>query len=532
MHKSFFILCLLLWSATTLFAETTQASLQSVTVYTSGAELNHTAKMLVPSGASEIIIKNISGSLDENTIQVGSNNDLTILSVTFLREFLSDDVKSPAYQRLQDSLRQATLTLETLRLQITTHMSAIGILDANKVVRGEQAGLSVLELQKMVAYYLEKHTEISQKIQDLQQREKKQQETVTRIQNQINEQYAQRESGKGELRLQVLSPTNQQTVFTISYVSNQAAWSPSYDLKAKDTKSPLRIVYKAGIVQHTGLDWKQVRLSLSTNNPNQSGTIPVLSTWFLNYYSTTYGNQSDSYNTLRNDNLALNQVQAYGKAPASETGVNNHTQALTNAISTTFDIELNYDIPSDNKPHSVAMKEYEVAASYKYYAVPKMDREAFLVAEVADWESLNLMPGIANIIFDGTYVGKSFIDPNSTLDTLNISMGRDKKMVIKREKVQDFCSSKLIGSNRVHTVTYELKVKNTRKESVHLLLKDQLPISAQKDIEITVMEISDALRNEENGVLTWKLELAPNETRKLRIQYSVKYPKDKAIGPL
>jgi uncharacterized protein (TIGR02231 family) len=153
----------------------------------------------------------------------------------------------------------------------------------------------------------------------------------------------------------------------------------------------------------------------------------------------------------------------------------------------------------------------------------------FLVAEIADWESLNLLPGMANIIFDGTYVGKSFIDPNSTMDTLNLSLGRDRKMVIKREKVQDYCSSKLIGGNRLHTVTYEITVRNTRKERVQLLLKDQIPLSAQKEIEVNVMEISEATRNEETGVLTWKLELAPNETKKMRIQYSVKFPKDKNV---
>lgn len=536
MQKYLSLLLLFILFNSTNQAQTTTATLQSVTVYVNGAELNHTAKMNVPSGSSELIIKNISGSVDPNSIQVGTNTDITIMSVTFLREFLSEDTKGTLYTRLQDSLKNANNALEAIRVQIATQKSIMSILDANKVVRGDQTGLNVSELQKMVNYYIDKQKEITMTLQDLSEKETKQVELVTKLQNQFNEQFARKETGKGELRLQVLSSSTQNTTFTISYISNQAAWSPLYDLKAKDTKSPLKIIYRGNIVQNTGLDWNKVKLSLSTNNPNQNGTMPVLSTWFLNYYVPQYASGYDKKQAYRNAGV-MNDIQSYG-APAAakeeslEKTVSNFTQVVDNALNAVFDIDLAYDIPSDNKEHGVAMKEYEVPAQYKYYCVPKLDREAFLVAEVADWESLNLMPGMANIIFDGTYVGKSYIDPNSTQDTLNISLGRDKKLVIKREKVQDLCSSKVISGNRLHSVTYEITVKNTRKESVQLLLKDQLPISTQKDLEVSVLETSEAIRNEETGVLTWKLELAANETRKVRVQYSVKFPKDKVIGNL
>jgi uncharacterized protein (TIGR02231 family) len=516
------------------------ATLNSVTVYSNGAELNHTAKANLPAGNCEVIIKNVSGAVDENSIQVGSNTDLTIMSVSFVREFLSGDNQSAEFTKLQDSFRVANNDLEIIRGQISTQTNALSILDANKIVRGENTGLQVTELQKMVDYYINKHKEIMIAVQALRQKETKQAELVTRIQNQINERNASRDSGKGEIRLQVLNGAANSTTFTVSYVTYTAAWSPMYDLKTKDAKSPLKIIYKGNIVQNTGLDWKKVKLSLSTSNPSQSGTMPILSTWFLNYYTPAYGQNSYGYNQAKSAQATtmMNTVQSIGNANsadkemAAESTVGAFTTTTETALNAVFDIDLAYDIPSDNKAHSVAMKEYDVPAIYKYYSVPKMDKEAFLVAEIADWESLNLVAGPANIIFDGTYVGKSFIDPNSTQDTLNISLGRDKKLIVKREKVQDYCSSKLIGTNKLHTVTYEIKVKNTRKESIQLLLKDQLPISSQKDIEVEVLEISDAMRNEETGVLTWKLNVAPNETKTVRIQYSVKFPKDKLIGNL
>lgn len=533
MNKLFLVITTILtFFSSSLFSQlATTAQLQGVTVYTAGAELNHTAKANIPAGSSEVVIKNLSGLPDENSIQVGSNTDITIMSISFVKEFLTPESHTPQQEKIKDSLAVSVAILEQLRVQINTIKNAQSILEVNKVVRGEQTGLQVTELQKMMTYFLEKSRELSATLLDLQTKEAKQNERVAMLQREYNELVAGRATGKGELHLQVLSGTAQNTTFSISYVSYSAAWTPMYDLKAKDTKSPLKIIYKANIVQNTGLNWEKVKLSISTNNPNQNGTIPVLSSWFLNYYVPNYGYDQSR---MKQPSAYMNTVQAFAPKEKNDLAksVNDFTSTNENALSVSFDIDLEYDIPSDNKAHSVSVKDYEVSANYKYYSVPKLDRDAFLVAEVADWESLNLLPGEANIIFDGTYVGKSYIDPNSTQDTLNIGMGRDKKIVVKREKVQDFCSSKMIGANRVHTVTYEIRVKNTRRETIQLLLKDQLPLSTQKDMEITALEISDASRNEENGVLTWKLEIPSNETRKVRIQYSVKFPKDKTIGNL
>jgi uncharacterized protein (TIGR02231 family) len=153
-----------------------------------------------------------------------------------------------------------------------------------------------------------------------------------------------------------------------------------------------------------------------------------------------------------------------------------------------------------------------------------------LLAEVADWEKLNLLPGDANIIFEGTYVGKSFIDPNSTFDTLNLTLGRDKRVVVKKEKLVDYSSVKFFGNNKQQKITYELTVKNNKKDTVRMLLKDQYPLSTNKEIEVELLDAGGAAINTDIGVLTWKLELAPGENKKIRFAYSVKYPKDKSLN--
>jgi hypothetical protein len=55
-------------------------------------------------------------------------------------------------------------------------------------------------------------------------------------------------------------------------------------------------------------------------------------------------------------------------------------------------------------------------------------------------------------------------------------------------------------------------------------------LSTNKDIEVELLDNGGAITNNETGVLTWKIELAPGESKKLRFAYTVKYPKDKTLN--
>jgi uncharacterized protein affecting Mg2+/Co2+ transport len=109
-------------------------------------------------------------------------------------------------------------------------------------------------------------------------------------------------------------------------------------------------------------------------------------------------------------------------------------------------------------------------------------------------------------------------------------MGKDKRVVVKREKLKDFSSIKFLGSNKKQVFTYEITVKNNKKDAINILLKDQYPISQNKEVEVELLESNEAAINEEIGVLTWKLNIAPGEVKKVKISYSVKYPKDKTLN--
>jgi len=579
------------------------SSLKTVTVYRSGAELIHNTSVQLSQGNEELVIEGISNNIDINSVQINCPSAVTIMGVEFSNNFLVMPEATARIKFLQDSAEIVQKEIEKANVQVQTTTDLLEVLKSNRDIKGQQTGLSVAELIKLMDYYKNKSTELQNELSQQKARQKKLGDLLLKIKVQINEEENKNTKIAGRLKLQLSVATAGKYDFVVSYITPNAWWTPCYDIRVDDIKSPLKVVYKAKVTQTTGIDWKKVKLSLSTSVPNQWGNAPVLKSWFLSYINpvnvmerrlsnapmtdlqgrvagvnvqnelsenvvTGYGAlKIRGASTLTKeavplyivngapmsaDNFAkinpasikkidvLKDAQAtsvYGSRAANgvvvvslKDGLDDYVSVTDNELNIIFDIDLPYDVPTNGKEQTATLKEYSINSLYKYYAVPKLDKDAYLLAEVPEWEKLNLLPGDANIIFEGTYVGKSFIDPASTLDTLNLTLGRDKRVVIKKEKLIDYSSTKFLGSNKLQKFTYELTVKNNKKDTVRMMLKDQYPIATNKEIEVELLDDGGALVNAEIGVLTWKLQLAPGEVKKLRFSYSVKYPKDKVLN--
>lgn len=194
-----------------------------------------------------------------------------------------------------------------------------------------------------------------------------------------------------------------------------------------------------------------------------------------------------------------------------------------------FEIKQPYTIPSDGKSVAAEIGRYRLPAAYTYQSTPKIDKDAFLVAEATDWAKLNLLEGEANVYFENTFVGKSILSPREAGDTLRFSMGRDRGIHIERTKESDYAARRAIGSNQTQSMGWKLTVRNTRTEPVVLMLADQLPVSRNSTISVTEEELSGGTLDKNSGTVTWRLELKPGEQRELRLRYTVKYPKGRSL---
>ena len=282
---------------------------------------------------------------------------------------------------------------------------------------------------------------------------------------------------------------------------------------------------------------------------------------YIGYKSQTRAIAGNTMNVvMQEDNAQLDEVvvTGYGSAPSAAltgrvAGVQARNKAATRTVEMEFadfaegsdvmevgqtqtqlgyefEIRQPYTIPSDGKSVAAEIGRYRLPAVYTYRSTPKIDKDAFLVAETTDWAKLNLLEGEANVYFENTFVGKSILSPREAGDTLRFSMGRDRGIRIERTKESDYSARRAVGSNQTQTMGWKLTVRNTRTEPVVLMLTDQLPVSRNSSITVTEEELSGGTLDKETGTVTWRLELKPGEQRELKLRYAVKYPKGRSLN--
>jgi len=209
----------------------------------------------------------------------------------------------------------------------------------------------------------------------------------------------------------------------------------------------------------------------------------------------------------------------------------NFTESVAEKTPTvlTFKIDQPFSIPSNNQSKTINLADYKMDASYTHYAVPKMETTAYLIASISNWSRYNLLQGEANIYFENTFITETIIDAQSFNDTLSISLGPDRNIALKRVKDEDFCKTKMLSTNVNQSIGFNIDIRNNRKQQINLECYDQLPISKIDDIKVKQVNISKGTLNEKTGIIKWKLEVKPNENKKLQLAYEVKYPKGRNV---
>jgi uncharacterized protein (TIGR02231 family) len=538
------------------------STMNEATVYFGyGAELTHKAKLNINQNTKYIVIDKLSTQLDQNSLQISCPESVSLLSQQFSVFYPVAKVKpvvvNPLITKINDSIKRVSKAIAALQNKITIEETTMArtdkLIETTIATSGNKTALTadVLKLVEFNNAKIEKNKKAIYDYQldvtDLEEELNELNIHLTNASNTTVENNEPVEKPYGRIIMQVVCRQALDADFALSYYTNNAGWQPIYDIRVNSKTNAIKLVYKASVIQNTGIDWQKTKLTLSTGTPNFTTSAPLLNAWYLQYYvPQLYSSlkevvvsgyaqnsmQSFSDKAFEKDELSKKLKGRAAGLDVTPSTLAEYTTLKQGLLNTSFEIDLPYDISSNGLAHSINIKDEMLQSSLKNYAVPKLDPEAYLVAELTNWQNLDLIPGNANIIMDDTYIGKSFLDPNSTVDTLNLSLGKDKRVSVKRTLVKDATISKNSASNTKQTFTYDLVVKNNKIKDVNIILKDQYPLSNINEVEVELLDDDGAAINTELGVLTWKITLKPGESIKKRFRYTVKYPKDKKIANL
>jgi Domain of unknown function (DUF4139)/N-terminal domain of unknown function (DUF4140) len=594
-------------------AETT---IDNVTIFSSGARVERSAAVNILAGRTEISFAGLSNQLEQQTVQLKADANITMLSIQSNKDYLSVRKIDQEEKTLIELSNAARDKLDQDAKLLDVYKNEEAMLIKNQVIGG-QAGVKASDLKEALDLQRQRLTEVYGKEMEIQKRLIADQHEFEKNQLQLSEISKKKDSVNYIVLVLIESKETRTVNFKLQYNVKDAGWYPTYDVRVDDVTKPLNVMMNANVFQRSGESWKNISLLLSTGAPNENATPSHLQPWMIGFYDPSVslrgkinngtisgritddknqpifgatiaakglqtGTTSDENGFFKLPNISsgqiivvsnvgyemkemvarpgyytialepavtsLNEVVVTGfstgsyladKVSGVEVSGNSRrkkesiqTVSVTTQFqptTTVFKIEDKYSLETDGKTTTIGIKQFDVPSQYDYFSAPKIDPSVFLTAKIVNWQDYDFQSSEVSLYFEGTYLGKTYLDLGATADTISLSLGKDNGIKIYRKLVKEYSSRKFIGSSRTEIKDYEISVRNTKRVPVTIHIVDQFPVSTNKEINVDDVKATDAQADKETGILNWVISAQPGQEKKLGFSFSVKYPRDRMV---
>jgi uncharacterized protein (TIGR02231 family) len=560
MKKNLFLLAVLFFAASTFLSaqekekgKVLAAKIDKVTLFRTGAQVYQSGWLDIPAGNTDILIEKVSPYINPQSIQSGGKGEFTILSASFGLRYESEAPAkpNPVPLTILNTIERIIDSIQVMEFKVMDVNNRKAVLNQEKIYLNNdklyKAGSDTIpELRQMLEFYRERMFNINAELL----KAAKEEAEIGKIMNDLRSRRLQQEQLRDQYNytppavntpihyiiVRVSAEKAARVQLEVNYLVTNAGWRPLYELKTDDSGNKMKLVYKAGVFQNTMVDWKAVPLTLSNLDPNRRTTKPVLVPWRLDYYNQRKMEMSQGSSNLFMPTTAgavvmydsgKEQLDTKTLNPSKTPG--DYTKTEIHFSNVEFIIPLQFELSSGAGEQIISISNHELPALFEYSSVPKIEKESYLMAKLTGYESFNLLPGEAKVYMGSSLVGSFVLNPYVLEDTLVVGLGRDPAVLVQRKKTKDDTEHKLITRQSLRTITMELTVRNTKGSDIVMLLEDQIPISKNEKIIVETIDLGSASLDAESGLLTWKLDLKPNETRKVSFTYRIIYEKDKSL---
>lgn len=548
------ILALLAVSCFASTQKTAEAKVDKATVYLQGAMLYSTHVFQLTQGMNECVFLNTSPQADAASLTASGKGNFTIMEVHALVDYPEPKLakKGPhpllkSLHAVNDSLEEYNLKQDELNEKLLVLNNEKSLIQNNRLLRGETKRDTLALVKEAVEFYRTRLNNIAAEQTKIKRELRLLNTLLTSLRQRSDElnnviasvpQSPESVAPLYKTVVTVMASAPSQAEITIGYFVAAAGWTPQYDLKAGASSKIVSVIQTAKVFQNSGLDWNQTRLTLSTGQPQTSLEKPLIGSAYL------------SIMNQRNHQLAIagsTMSKGLADAPSSVHREDaekpaivddvvdysyNYTESADHAVVTEYDIKLKYNIPSNNKPHWVSIQEKELKSFMEYATAPVQDAGVFLMAHLTGWESLDMLAGPARVFLDGAFVGNTTFNPQSVSDTLSMSLGRDRSWSVSRKKIKEKKSDKILAEEKSVILEYEIQLRNNHARDTEISLEDRIPLAAQNQIVIKLIDSSGAVYDPQTGILKWNKKVKAQETAKIRFSYEVRYPAGSALAGL
>lgn len=315
----------------------------------------------------------------------------------------------------------------------------------------------------------------------------------------------------------------------LSYQVNGTGWKPTYRAELDSASSSVRLERHATVSQKTGEDWNGVKLRLSTGQPRLSPAAPEPQPWLLTYRPPTPAR-------------ALGEVAAASPAPLAQYKMmakrddvsDNYIPPVIEThgqFATEFEVPTRANVPADGREISVALSKIAFPVKQRIRIAPRMDKSGVVTAEAERPEGV-WISGPIQLFRDGNYVGGTYWNTQLS-QQLVLPFGRDDliRVAVDRAKTESNTSG-FISQRSERRVAELYTVTSFHKSPVDVLLLESSPVSTSDEIKVEAQyDPRPGIEKweERQGVVGWEKTLAPKESWKIKLDYTISYPKEGAV---
>jgi len=321
---------------------------------------------------------------------------------------------------------------------------------------------------------------------------------------------------------------SRQVVLTFRYVVRRASWSPSYDIRVRSGEQRVELLYSGNVVQSTGEDWTNVRLSLSTSDPSRSVSPPLARKRLIHFRRNLAQNSDSSHEPSSEERYFAQRHRS--------------TAALASAAWSVLEVPRAVTMRAQgrDKARKVLVDAYMLTAKFAHYATPTVSPYAYLRATMNNTCPYPLLPSnTIRVFFDGRFVATSelagIVGVNATFTSF---LGVDHSVKIHLDPEIERYQSSLLGGD-VTTFSSTARILNRKASPLFILVQNSVAQSTTDKIRVDVLSppnivlsqadvdpfslspgVSQAHLDNRTGALNWAVCLGPHSEITLPLAFT------------
>jgi uncharacterized protein (TIGR02231 family) len=513
------------------------APIVAVTVYPDRARVTRRGKVQLPAGTSTVHIGPLPLGLHRDSVRVGGRGPATVLGVDVVVHHQARPADE-AVAEVEEARRAVAAELveladaeavETQRAEfLATLAQRAGSTYARTVAAGESDPAAVAAFADSIAEQLASG---QARRRDLTRRAAEARDRQAALDRRLAQLSGKRGPDQLVAAVSLQVSAAEGVELELSYVVNGAGWEPTYDVRLADER--LTVTWFGLVTQHTGEDWPECELVLSTARPATTTTVPELDPWYLDRIRPLPVARAVAASRSREMRAPMAPAAAAPGGTAAYAGdagldvelamVEESTGVVEQGVAAaTYRPEHPVAVPADGTAHRATVAVLELAAELDYVTAPVESPDAHLRATAVNTSAHTLLPGRASVFHDADFVGSTLLETWAPGEEVELALGLDDRIRVERKLTRRTATKAALSSTRRREVEYRTTVANHTPRPAKVTVLDQIPVSRDEGITVRAFKVDpNPADHTDLGVLSWKLELAPGETKEVNMSLRV-----------